>query len=167
MLNTTARPHLKCTLTTSTLEDNFIQNLNNSNRKLRPLSSTLPPAAKSILATALPSSPADQQPRAPQHRFVSVLEANKSKNLKLFQSSNPCATFPFWAYQVCVGSDELALLHSTPTPQSTAIIFPCAISCSFPHLSLPACALCATDEGHEQTNISTSRTSPPQKVRTD
>ncbi len=162
-------PNLKCTLTI--LENNFIYNLNSGNRKLHPLSSTLPAAANSILPTAWPSSPADQQLRAPQHCFVNMLQANKSKDLKLFQSSNPwavtCATSPICACQVCVGSDKLALLHSTPTPQSTAIIFPYAISRSLPHLSLPASALSATDEGHEQTNISASHTSLPQKLHMD
>lgn len=131
----------------------------------------MPAGANSVLPTAWPSSPADQQPRAPQHCFVNVLCANKSKNLKLFQSSNPwavtCATSPIRACQVWVGSDKLALLHSSPTPQSAAIIFPYAISRSLPHLSLSARSLSATDDGHEQTNISALHTSLPQKLHMD
>lgn len=92
----------------------------------------------------------------------------KAKTRNPTRSSNPwaatVATSPICACQVCVGSDKLALLHSTPTPQSTAIIFPYAISRSLPHLSLCASAPSATDKGNEQTNISASHASLPQKI---
>lgn len=130
MLNVTARPNVMHSYYT---ERQFYVKLNYITRKLHTLSSTLPAAANNILATALPSSPADQQLRVPQH----CLDQQKQKP-ETFPEFRSCATFPICARQVCVGSDELALLHSTPTPQSTAIIFPCTISRSHPHFSLSA-----------------------------
>lgn len=128
----------------------FICDLNQQTTRLHPHSSALmPEGVNSVLPIAWKSSPADQQQRDPQRCFVKCASGwqkqKKKKNLwKLFQSSNPwaatCATSPICACQVCVGSDKLALLHSSPTPQSTAIIFPYAISRSLPHLSLSASA---------------------------
>jgi len=65
-------------------------------RKQHPISFMLSAAANGASPTAWPSSPGHQQP--PQRCSVNMLQAHKSKNLKVSQSSNPwaatCATSP-------------------------------------------------------------------------
>lgn len=106
------------------------------------------------------------RPRVPQRFFVNTLWATKKEKPEGFpvlkSMAVTCATAPICACQVCVGSDKLALLHSTPTPQSTAIIFPYTISRSLPHLSLSASSECCwrtawTDQHLSVTHVSTTK----------
>lgn len=146
MLNVTARPNVMHSYYT---ERQFYVKLNYITRKLHTLSSTLPAAANNILATALPSTPADQQLRVPQHCLDQQKQSSDHVRPSLFVPVKCALAVMNWHCYIPLPHLSLLPLYSPAPFHAHTHTF----------LSLPECywRRAWTDQHLSVTHISTTK----------